>query len=184
MCVSASQRAPVSRPALAHGSFCSGWSWLVPPSSSRSTFLSCCPYPHRCPGPHPPILEEPQESWVADLPGNDFVEKNRRGWVGLNWVLGHTQATLLQLYSCVLAVLQHGASLAGPETDCVTVQLGSARERQISHAITYMWNLKKWYKWTYLQNRNRLTDIENKLTVTKGDSGEEWRGREKLGVWD
>ena len=22
--------------------------------------------------------------------------------------------------------------------------------------------LKKWYKWTYLQNRNRLTDIENK----------------------
>ena len=28
--------------------------------------------------------------------------------------------------------------------------------------ITYMWNLKKWYKWTYLQNRNRLTDKENK----------------------
>ena len=31
-----------------------------------------------------------------------------------------------------------------------------------------MWNLKQWYKWTYLQNRNRLIDIENKLTVTKG----------------
>ena len=30
---------------------------------------------------------------------------------------------------------------------------------------------KKWYKWTYLQNRNRLTDIENKLMVTKGESG-------------
>ena len=29
---------------------------------------------------------------------------------------------------------------------------------------------KKWYKWIYLQNRNRLTDIENKLMVTKGDS--------------
>ena len=28
-------------------------------------------------------------------------------------------------------------------------------------------NFKKWYKWTYLQNRNRLTDIENKLMVTK-----------------
>ena len=24
-------------------------------------------------------------------------------------------------------------------------------------------NLKKWYKWTYLQNKNRLTDLENKL---------------------
>ena len=27
--------------------------------------------------------------------------------------------------------------------------------------------------------RNRLTDIENKLTVTKGE-----RGKNKLGVWD
>ena len=27
---------------------------------------------------------------------------------------------------------------------------------------------KKWYKWTYLQKRNRLTDIENKLMDTKG----------------
>ena len=26
---------------------------------------------------------------------------------------------------------------------------------------------KKWYKWTYLQNRNRHTDIENKFMVTK-----------------
>ena len=26
---------------------------------------------------------------------------------------------------------------------------------------------KAWHKWTYLQNRNRLTDTENELTVTK-----------------
>ena len=26
---------------------------------------------------------------------------------------------------------------------------------------------KKWYKWTYLQNRKRVTDIENKFMVTK-----------------
>ena len=26
---------------------------------------------------------------------------------------------------------------------------------------------KIWQEWTYLQNRNRLTDIENKLLVTK-----------------
>ena len=25
-----------------------------------------------------------------------------------------------------------------------------------------MWNLEKWYRWSYLQNRNRDTDIENK----------------------
>ena len=29
--------------------------------------------------------------------------------------------------------------------------------------------LKKRYKRTYLQNRNRLTDIENKLTLTEGE---------------
>ena len=34
---------------------------------------------------------------------------------------------------------------------------------------------KKLYKWIYLQNRNRLTDIENKLTVTKVEwGGEDW----------
>ena len=44
--------------------------------------------------------------------------------------------------------------------------------------ITYMWNLKKNYaNITYLQNRNRLTDKENKLRVTK-------RERDKLGIWD
>ena len=33
--------------------------------------------------------------------------------------------------------------------------------------ITYMWNLEKWYKWNYFQNRNRLTVIENKFMVTE-----------------
>ena len=47
------------------------------------------------------------------------------------------------------------------------------RERQISHDITLMWNLKEWYKWTYIQKENRCTDIENKLLVTKGQRGRE-----------
>ena len=49
----------------------------------------------------------------------------------------------------------------------------SHRERQISHDFAYMWNLKKWYKWTYSQNRNRLTVLENKLMVT-GGVGIDW----------
>ena len=56
----------------------------------------------------------------------------------------------------------------------------SDRERQISYDITYMRNLKKWYKWTYLQNRNRFTDLENELMVPGGDGGR----RDRLGVWD
>ena len=38
---------------------------------------------------------------------------------------------------------------------------------------------KKEYKWSYLQNRSRLTDIENKFMVTKG---EKERGEDNLGV--
>ena len=37
----------------------------------------------------------------------------------------------------------------------------SDRESQI-YDITYMWNLRKW---TYLQNRNRLTDIKDRKSV-------------------
>ena len=48
--------------------------------------------------------------------------------------------------------------------------------------ITFTWNLKHDTDGTYLQNRNGLTDIENKLTVTKGKKGV-WEG-DKLGVWD
>ena len=39
------------------------------------------------------------------------------------------------------------------------------------YVITYMWYLKNMYKWTYLQNRNRLTDIERKFRITKVESG-------------
>ena len=37
--------------------------------------------------------------------------------------------------------------------------------------IAYMWNLKKWYKWTYLQ-KEIVTDVENNLMVTRGEKGE------------
>ena len=37
------------------------------------------------------------------------------------------------------------------------------------YEIAYLWNLKKEYKWTYLQNGNRPTDIEYKFMVTKGE---------------
>ena len=60
------------------------------------------------------------------------------------------------------------SNMNGPR-DYHTKWSKSDRERQILYDITYMWNLKKWYKWTYLQNRNRLTDLENKFMVTKGE---------------
>ena len=47
------------------------------------------------------------------------------------------------------------------------------KERQIPYDITYMWNLR-YDRRSYLQNRNRLTDIENRLVVAKGGGGMEW----------
>ena len=54
---------------------------------------------------------------------------------------------------------------------CHTKWSKSDREIQI-YDITYWWNLKKWYKWAYLQNRNWVIDIENKLMVIKRERGE------------
>ena len=39
---------------------------------------------------------------------------------------------------------------------------------QVSYHFSYMWDVKKWYKWTYLQKRNRLIDFEQ-LMVPKRD---------------
>ena len=36
---------------------------------------------------------------------------------------------------------------------------------------------KIWYKGTYLQNRNRLTDMKNRLVVAKEKRGVGWTGR-------
>ena len=51
---------------------------------------------------------------------------------------------------------------------CCTEWSMSEREKQISYITTYMWNLEKWYWWTYLQGRNRDTDVENELVNTAG----------------
>ena len=53
------------------------------------------------------------------------------------------------------------------------------RERQIPYDITYMYDLKYDTNELIWQNRTRLTDIENKLKVTK----EERQERDRLGGW-
>ena len=37
----------------------------------------------------------------------------------------------------------------------------------MSYNITYVGNLERAYKYTYLQSRNRVTDVENKRMDTK-----------------
>ena len=54
----------------------------------------------------------------------------------------------------------------------------SQKEKQVSYINAYV-ESRKWYEWTYLQNRNRDTDIENKCLDTKGGKGT-W---DELGDW-
>ena len=44
----------------------------------------------------------------------------------------------------------------------------SQTEKDKCHDIPYMWNLKKMIQWTYIQNRNRPTDIKNKHGYQRG----------------
>ena len=46
----------------------------------------------------------------------------------------------------------------------------SDREVEISYDILYMWNLKKMIQ-INLQNRKRLTDLENELMIVRGMDG-------------
>ena len=64
------------------------------------------------------------------------------------------------------------SSMDGPR-DYHTKWSKSDREREISYDIAYMWNQKKGTNELFL-NRNRLTDIENKLWLPKGKVG--WEG--------
>ena len=43
-----------------------------------------------------------------------------------------------------------------------------------------MWKLEKWYRWSYLQSRNRDIAVENKYTDTNGEGG----GWDELEHWD
>ena len=58
-------------------------------------------------------------------------------------------------------------------TACYTEWSKSEKEKYIK---AHMWNLGKWYWWTYLQGRNGDIDIENRLvnTAGEGEGGINW----------
>ena len=64
--------------------------------------------------------------------------------------------------------------------ECHTEWSSSEREKQTSYIKAYMWNLEKWYRWSYLQSRKRDTNIEDKSMDAKGEEVE-W---DELREWD
>ena len=69
-----------------------------------------------------------------------------------------------------------GASEVDEPRACYTEWSKSEREKQILYINAYVWNLEKWYWWTYLQGSNGDTDIQNRLvdTVGEGEGGMNW----------
>ena len=62
--------------------------------------------------------------------------------------------------------------------DCHTDWSKSEREKQIPYINAHIWNLKRWYRWFYLQIRN--TDVENKHGYQRGKEVIGWT--ERLGL--
>ena len=54
--------------------------------------------------------------------------------------------------------------------DCHTnsSEVRQRRRKSVWHPF-YAGSKKKWYKWTYLQKRNRLTDLEDEFMVARGE---------------
>ena len=51
----------------------------------------------------------------------------------------------------------------------------SEGEKHISYINAYIWNLKRWYWWIYLQGNSGDADIENRFIT--GVGGKEWMGQ-------
>ena len=63
---------------------------------------------------------------------------------------------------------------AATQMDNEIIILAEGRQRKTNISL-------KWYKWTYLQYMNRLTEFKNKFTVIRGDT--RWV-RDELEDWD
>ena len=78
-----------------------------------------------------------------------------------------------QVYLCNGILLSHKKEW-NPDTYNMNVSRDyhttwSKSEKDIYKISPICGILKYWYKWTYLENRKRLTDIENKVMDTRGE---------------
>ena len=52
----------------------------------------------------------------------------------------------------------------------------SQEDKNKHYILTHKCGIRKCYRQSYLQSRNRDTDVENKRMVTKGEGGMGWLG--------
>ena len=51
------------------------------------------------------------------------------------------------------------------------------------HINTYIWNLEKWFWWTYLQRRNRDVHVENALVDPSGEGEGRTNGESSINIY-
>ena len=92
------------------------------------------------------------------------------------WIKNMWYIYTMEYYSAIKKVMLFAATWMNLEI----VILGEISQTQTNiWYCLYVKSKKKEYKWTWLQNRIRVTDVENKLMVNRGSEG-----RGKLGDWD
>ena len=95
------------------------------------------------------------------------------GWMNKE-VVAHTYSgILLSLWKEQIWVCSSGMD---ESKACYTKWSKSEREKQILYINAYIRSLEKWYWWTYLQGRNRNTDIEKRPMdpAGEGEGGTNW----------
>ena len=136
-----------------------------------------------------------REAWCAAIHGvaknwtqlSDWTElktqKQPKGpstdkWIKKMW---HIHVYIMEYYSVIKNNEIMPFVAIWMDLEMIILSEVSQTEKDKYHMISLISvESKKWYKWTYLQNRNRLMDTENKRVVAKGNGGRETDG---LGVW-
>ena len=100
-------------------------------------------------------------------------------WINMMWYI-----YAMEYYSAIKrnefeSVLVRWMNL---EPVCYTQWSMSEREKQILYISAYIWNLEKWYCWTYLKGKNGDTDVENGLVDTVGEGESEMNGESSINI--
>ena len=78
----------------------------------------------------------------------------------------------IEYYSAIkrIRTLPFAKMWVDPEA-VIQSEVSHKEKKQILYIKAYMWNLEKWYRLTYVQSRNKDTDVGNKHTDAKGQKG-------------